>query len=249
MRGRKLYALLVSSFAGVLILLGLGVWQLERLEWKRGVLANLERAVSSDAPVLTLRQAEEMIERESSVDYLRVGIEGSFDNSAERFLFSVLDREPGWRVIAPLITREGRIVWVDRGFVPQALRSQDDRPGSLIAGETALVGLQRRPRPRGYFTPANQPSDNIWYWPDVPALNASLGPRPGVEPSKYIVEALPSPSAPAWPKAVAPAPAAIANNHLQYALTWFALAALLVVMTFMLLKRPRKENSGRRTSP
>lgn len=244
MRGGQLHSLLILSFTGVLILLGLGLWQLERREWKQALLTGLERALSSDAQVLSLVQAEEIIGRDPERDYLRLTLTGTFDHANERFLFSALNGEPGWHVVTPLATRDGRLVLVDRGFVPDTLRAAEKRPASLMRNETEIQGLLRKPRKRGIFTPADQPGENIWYWPDVPALIASLLPRPRLEPSRYIVEALPAPNAFAWPKPVPPEPAAIPNNHLQYAMTWIALALVLVVMTFLLARRSAR-SAGR----
>lgn len=240
MPGRKLYILLASSFTGVLILLGLGFWQLERLEWKQALLTNLERALSKDAPVLSLLRAEDIMQRDPSQDYLRLKLEGTFDHANERYLFSVLDGEPGWQVITPLITKDRRVVLINRGFVPDALKAPQERSDSLIQGETEIHGLLRKPPRPGLFTPANQPDENIWYWPDVPAMIAALNGEPGLEQSSYIVQVLPLANASPWPKALPRQPAAIPNNHLQYALTWFALGFILAVMTFMLVRRVGK---------
>jgi surfeit locus 1 family protein len=204
---------------------------------KQALVASLERAVSGDAQVLSLAEAEAIIGRDPSQDYLRLTLKGTFDHANERFLFSVLNGEPGWQVITPLVTRDGRIVLVARGFVPDALQGAEKRPESLLRNETEVPGLLRKPRKTGIFTPANQPGENIWYWPDVPALIASLPLRPQLESSRYIVEALPASNAPTWPKPVAPEPAVIPNNHLQYALTWFALALVLAVMAYLLARR------------
>jgi surfeit locus 1 family protein len=249
MRGRQLYVLLIASLIGVLILLSLGFWQLERREWKQALVTSLERAVSGETQVLSLLQAEEIIGRDPSQDYLPLTVKGTFDHANERFLFSVLNGEPGWHVITPLVTRGGRIVLVDRGFVPDALRAVEKRPEGMTQNETEMRGLLRKSRMRGLFTPANQPGENIWYWPDVPALIASLPPRRQLEFSRYIVEALPGPNALAWPRPAPPEPAAIPDNHLQYALTWFALALVLVVMTFLLARRPARSPGPPGPSP
>jgi len=237
---RRLYIFLAASLLGVAVLLGLGFWQLERMQWKKALLADLERAVM-DASSVSLAEAEGIMARDSSKDYLRVELEGRFDHSGERYLFSVRDREAGWQVVTPLITRDRRLVLVDRGFVPESLKQPEKRLPGQIGGETRTEGLLRKHRRPGLFTPANRPDENIWYWPDVAAMLASLDARPGLRPSSYLVQELPSHGAALWPRAQRPNPAAIPNNHLQYALTWFALALILAIMTFMVIRKAGKE--------
>jgi surfeit locus 1 family protein len=238
MRGRRLLVLLALSVTGIAGLLGLGFWQLERLEWKMAILANLERALSPDTQPIKLAEAETMMGRDPSQDFLRVSLVGTFDHADERYLFSTLNGEPGWKVITPFLTSDRRLVMIERGFVPQRLKQPQDRPASMSAGEIALTGLLRKPAQPGLFTPSNQSSENTWYWLDVPALLASLkSVPPGFVPSDYLVEVLPGSTGEEWPKATAPDPARIPNNHRQYAMTWFALAAVLAFMTVALVRR------------
>jgi surfeit locus 1 family protein len=122
MSRRRLYTLIVASTIGVLLLIGLALWQLERLEWKRALLAELSRAISSDTPALDLTEAEAVASRDPSRDFLRVILRGTFDHRLERYLFSTRGGELGWQIITPLETSGGRLVLIDRGFVPDAYR-------------------------------------------------------------------------------------------------------------------------------
>jgi surfeit locus 1 family protein len=239
MRGLKLYAVLLFSIAGVVCLLALGFWQLERREWKRELLADLRHALSETAPAQEFRDAEADRQR----DYIRTRLKGEFDHAQERYLFSIAAREPGWQVITPLRTVDRRLVLVNRGFVPERLRRPESRREGLVRGELEVMALVRKQASAGPFTPANQPERNIWYWADVPALLDSIAIPKGFLASERMVEALPRPGAPQWPKPMPPDPRAIPDNHLQYALTWFALAGILVIMTVLLLR------SGPRDTP
>jgi surfeit locus 1 family protein len=239
MRGLKLYGLLLFSIASVVILLALGFWQLERREWKRELLAELRHALSDTAPLREFRDAEP----DQGQDYIRVRLKGVFDHAQERYLFAVAGREPGWQVITPLKSVDRRLVLVNRGFIPERLKEPASRRDSLVPGEVEIIGLLRKPARAGPFTPANQPDRNTWYWADAPALLDSLAIPRGFLPSLRIVEALPQSSAADWPRPMPPDPRAISNNHLQYAVTWFALAGILVIMTGILLR------SGARSPP
>jgi surfeit locus 1 family protein len=236
---RRIHFFLLASLLGIAILTGLGVWQLERLQWKRALLADLDHAFRNATPV-SLADAEASLMQDPAKDYVRVGLNGTFDHSGERFLFSSRDAVPGWHVLTPFVTSDRRLVLVDRGFIPERLKPPDERTQGQIAGKTKLEGFLRKARPPGLFTPANRPNENVWYWPDVPAILTSLAHRPELQPSNYVVQALPSQNSPAWPRAEAPNPAVIPNNHLQYALTWFALALILAVMSFMVFRNARE---------
>lgn len=235
-RSVKLYGLLFFSSLAFLALVALGLWQLERREWKETLIADLELALSPSAEALDIAAAESELEGR---DYIRVKLRGRFDNTQERYLFAVLDGQTGWQVITPFVTTDRRLVLVNRGFVPDSLKDPRSRPQSFLEGETELLGLLRRkPRARP-FTPENQPSRNIWYWMDADALLQSIPDAATLTPVNGIVQVLPSGAGESWPRPVPPDPAAIPNNHLQYAFTWFALAAVLVVMTSMLIRSGR----------
>ena len=235
----RLYTLLAASTIGVLLLIGLGTWQLERLEWKRALLADISRAIASDSPALDLTEAEAMASRDPWRDFLRVTLRGTFDHRLERYLFSTRGGEPGWQIITPLETSGRRLVLIDRGFVPDAYKDPRQRPESLVPGTVTITGILRKPQAQGAFTPDNQPARNQWYWPDMPALLASLGDSAVHVQEPFLIQALPSPGQPALPRPFPPNPAAIPNNHLGYAFTWFALALVLAVMTVLLISRAR----------
>jgi surfeit locus 1 family protein len=239
MSRRQLYTLLAASTIGVLLLIGLALWQLERLEWKRALLADLSRAIASDAPALDLTEAEALASRDSSRDFLRVTLRGTFDHRLERYLYSTRGGEPGWQILTPLETSGRRLVLIDRGFVPDAYKDPRKRLDSLVPGTVTITGLLRKPQEQGAFTPDNRPDQNQWYWPDMPALFASLGDNAAHVQEPFLVQALPGPGQPALPRPLPPNPAAIPNNHFGYAFTWFALALVLAVMTVLLIRHAR----------
>ena len=238
-RSVRLYGLLLFSLLGFLALIALGLWQLERREWKEALLADLELALSPSAKALDITAAESELNRR---DYVRVTLRGRFDNAQERYLFSVLDGQTGWQVITPFITADRRLVLVNRGFVPDSIKDPRSRP--LLENETELTGLLRRKPKAGIFTPENQTSRNMWYWADVDSLLASIPEAAALKPVNGLVQALPSGKGESWPRPVPPDPSAIPNNHLQYALTWFALAVVLLVMTFLLVRSGRLQGGS-----
>ena len=221
--------LLFTAFAaiGLALLIGLGVWQLHRLEWKQGIVAQIE--ARAKAPPITLEQAVARARAGEDVSYLRVQVEGRFDNAKERYLYAVPDGNVGWHVIAPLTTPEGEVVLIDRGFVPDGLKAPASRPQGQLEGTVAVTGLARQPEAQARFVPDNEPEHNRWFWRDLGAMSKSMFPAGAPDIAPFILEAERSDIPGGWPLG-GQTRLDLPNNHLQYALTWFLLALCLVVI-------------------
>ena len=158
--------------AALAVLIGLGLWQLQRLQWKEGLIAQIEARVKAE-PV-SLKEAVAQASAGEDVSYLRVRVEGSFDNAKERYLFAVSDGTPGWHVITPLETPDREMVLVDRGFVPDALRDPAARPQGEISDAVTVTALARPPETQGLFVPDNEIEQNRWFWRDLKAMTKSM---------------------------------------------------------------------------
>src|SRR5512144_1126678 len=154
------------TLAAVALLIGLGVWQLKRLAWKEGLIAEIE-ARAKGMPI-TLKEAIAVSREGRDPSYYRVRVKGSFDHAKERYLYALSnDGEPGWHVITPFDSVEGDLVLIDRGFVPDNLRDPSSRVASQLEGEVDVTGLVRLPESPGPFTPDNEPDNNRWFWRDL----------------------------------------------------------------------------------
>lgn len=235
---RDIIVLSVLAAAAFAILVALGAWQLQRLEWKQSLIAQLDARMRAE-PV-TLTQARERLKAGEDIEYLRVRAKGEFLHDKERHLYTVQDGKAGWRIITPLGLENGRFVLVDRGFVPEALKPAATRPGSTPTGSVLVTGVVRLPGDKGYFTPDNAPAENIWHWRDLDAMAASVLDGEQVERVEpFFIQQEEMPSMTGWPRA-GYANLNLPNRHLEYALTWFALAGvLLVVFAFYLRSRLR----------
>ena len=194
---------------GLLVLgfVALGVWQVERRAWKLRLIAAVD-ARSHAVPVA----APLRIDADEDA-YRRVRVTGRFVGS-DTLVQAVTARGPGFWVLTPLAARDGRTVLVNRGFVP------DDRGAGRPAREVSVTGLMRISEPGGGFLRANDPAAGRWYSRDVPAIARARG-LATVAP--YFIDAEAGPAGyPVGGLTVI----AFRNNHLVYALTWFALAAL-----------------------
>ncbi|MET0688108.1 MAG: SURF1 family protein [Methyloceanibacter sp.] len=225
MRGKGLVGLTACVVAALAVLIALGVWQLERLKWKEGLIAQIE-ARAAAAPV-TLEDAETLAHAGRDPSYLRVRVEGRFHHGRELYLYASAEGQQGWHVITPLETAEGKTVLVDRGFVPDALRDPSSRALGQVEQIVEVTGLVRMPEKQGMFTPDNAARANRWFWRDLSGMSASMFPSDAVEVAPFFVEAERSEVPGGWPEG-GQTRLVIVNNHLQSALTWFALAVCLV---------------------
>jgi surfeit locus 1 family protein len=213
---------------GVAVLVGLGFWQLERRVWKQDLIARAEtRSQASVTPVPAESEWSTIgAERD---EYRRVRVSGRFRHDREALVYTLLSepkgrfRGPGYWVFTPLETATGGVVIVNRGFVPDERKSRAKRSEGEITGEVTVVGLLRMPEPAFWFTPAPDPARGIWYRRDPAGIAAAYG-LTRVAPFVIDADATPNPGGlPQGGETLLSFP----NNHLQYAVTWFGLAAAL----------------------
>jgi len=223
------------TILGVALLIGLGTWQLQRLEWKEELIAERHTRSTDSAVPLPGDLSDS-----KALDYVRVELVGRFLHDKELYLGSrTLKGSVGYHVVTPFRLSDGRTLLVNRGWVPPERRDPESRAaGQLDGGEIRIEALLRPGGWRGWsFTrPANDPAGNLWLWPDLPAMFAALGAEAaGLE---RPVTTLYAESLPVGPLAELPGglPVAVAgaidlrNEHLEYALTWYALALALLII-------------------
>lgn len=225
---------LVTAVA-MAILVGLGVWQVQRLHWKEGLLARVH--MLQTAPPRPLASVLPQLDAGVDVDFTRVTADcPDIETSAFLKLWAVPDARSGFRIITAcrLPGAPGKAILVDRGFI-----LQDDAaklaPGQGRRLSQTIAGVLRRGDKANFATPPNQPAQNLWYSRDVPAMARALG-FSAAEPVFLMLE---SPAPVGVGPTPAPLPAEIPNNHLQYAVTWFGLAAALAGVYLASLWRRR----------
>ncbi|RLK11410.1 SURF1 family protein [Ruegeria conchae] len=216
---RRILFLLIFGLAGLGVLTSLGVWQMQRLAWKQGILAEIEARIAADAVDLpeTVMEADDK--------YLPVTLFGDMKPEEIHVLVSVKQVGAGYRIIQPFSTA-GRIILVDRGFVPTTAKQAD-----RVTGPMEVSGNLHWPDEIDSYTPVPDIDGNIWFARDVPTLAAALA----TEPVLLIARSKTDPD-------ITPLPvdtAGIPNDHLQYAITWFGLALVWAAMTGYFLWRNR----------
>ncbi|MCY4334132.1 MAG: SURF1 family protein [Litoreibacter sp.] len=220
---KRMIVPLIFGCVGCAILISLGTWQVQRLAWKEGILAEIAQEIAAP-PVALPAQADPETDR-----YLPVMLEGDFTGEELHVLFSIKNVGPGYRVIALFNTKDGRRVLVDRGF---AFTNEKDLNRS--ADNVSLIGNLHWPNEIDSFTPEPDIEGNIWFARDLPAMAEELGAEP-----LLIVARSETPRTPGV-SPVPVTPTGIPNDHLQYAITWFLLAIAWAGMTAYLLWRIRQ---------
>lgn len=227
--------LLVAVGIALAILLSLGTWQLYRLQWKEHLIAEIE-ARRHAAPA-ALAEVEQRANTGADIDYLPVTASGTFEHAHEQYFFATDDGEVGYHVYAPLALADGRTVFVNRGFVPEALKDPAKRAEGQVAGIVTIKGLART-RLDGkpsWVVPDNEPAGHLYFWKDLDAMAASAAvPRDKLVPFFIDADAAPNPGG--WPKGGV-TQLDLPNNHLSYVFTWYGLAAVLVVVSALAFRR------------
>ncbi|HYD15951.1 MAG TPA: SURF1 family protein [Hyphomicrobium sp.] len=225
---RSLIPAAVMTLIALPILIGLGVWQMQRLAWKEGLIASIAEGIAH-APV-PLEQPADAWKDLATKEYWPVSVVGHFRHQDEKRLFASDNGDMGWHIYTPLETQGGKILFVNRGFVPEALKDPASRAAGQIDGEVTVRGLIRKPGVHGWFEPDPDQARNIWYWRDLTDMVASLPPKDQERVLPFFVDATAELANPGgWPKGGVTR-LDIPNRHLEYALTWFGLAGALAAV-------------------
>jgi len=246
---KKLLIPAIAAAVGLIILLNLGFWQLNRLEWKTNLIAQVEAGVLK--PPVEAPGPDSWKEIGETDDYRHVKVTGEFLDGNTFYYTALSDPQgrasgPGLMVYAPVRTADGWILLVNRGFLPQVL-ADPARDAALKTpeGTIELTGLLRLSEKPNWTTPSPDASDRIWFARDTGAMANILGLDAGMlAPYSIDLDAdfTPTTGLPQAGETIV----RFKNDHLGYALTWFGLAATLVgvFLTYaasMLWPRNRKE--------
>jgi surfeit locus 1 family protein len=211
----------VLGLLGCAVLVSLGVWQLQRLAWKEGVLAEVAIRIAAD-PVAVPDSPDPARDA-----YRPVTAAGRLTGEEALVLTSRRNDGPGFRVIAVLDTEDGRRLLLDRGFLKETARATARQTTAVT-----VTGNLHWPDETDSFTPDPDPSAGLWFARDVPALAAALNAEPVLIVARTETG-----------DGIAPMPvdtAGIPNNHFGYALQWFGLAIVWAGMTLLYLWRIRR---------
>jgi surfeit locus 1 family protein len=234
----------IFALVAIAAFVGLGTWQFQRKAWKEALIGELEQRLATAPAGLPRREQWPKLEQAQD-EFRRVMFSATFVPGAEALVYtsgSALRSDasgPGYWVFAPARLSCGDVVVVNRGFVPEGRQDPASRPGGQLAGPVEMVGAMRWPEPRSMFAPADDPGRNLWFVRDQVAIAAGKG---WGEVAPFFVE-LESPQPPGGLPHPDALKANLRNEHLQYAITWYGLAAVVAVM-FVLWVRARRRTQA-----
>lgn len=213
-----------------MLLVALGVWQIQRLAWKTDLIAFRDAQFAAEPVPLPAKIDAAALK---ALAFRRVTVGGRFRHDREIYLASLNHGETGFRVITPLARDDGGWVLVDRGWIPAAKRDPATRAAGQIEGRVTIIGMVRADGRQGWFTPENDRAKNYWFWPDF----AAMVDYAGVDAPPLVVVAGPTPTA-KGPLKGSSLTVDIPNDHLVYAIIWLSLAVALAVIYYLSQRQP-----------
>lgn len=237
--------LLFSVLLSLAVLVGLGNWQVRRMQWKETLLARISANLAAP-PAPYRRHTETRDERvDGDGSFERVTASGRFDHAGERHVYAFRDGTPGYLIFTPLwLENETYRVFVNRGFVAGPPNDASHLVFERPAGTVSVSGITRNPQRPGPFDPAPDQRRNVWYVADIYGMDPQCG--TASFDCQFYIEADRRHDLPGGPQGRDPAEllAAIPNNHLGYALTWYGLALGLAAVYGFFVYGERRKRQG-----
>lgn len=227
--------LTVCTIAGFICLTGLGFWQLQRLSWKQDLMAKIELRMVADRR--TFSEVLQSWKHDKDVEYYRIRVQGLFEHDKEIHFYTVDNSRPGWRILTPLKLDKGVRIFVDRGFVPLTHKNEENRERAQFSDPVEITGFVRRfAKKKGLFVPDNNLAKNEWYWKSRQQMSEFIFPERRVQIAPFFIESDDLKNPEIWPRGGVTR-LNLPNRHLEYAITWFSLAVVLLIMYFLYLKK------------
>ena len=225
----------VAAAAALAVLVGLGTWQLQRLQWKEGLIAYREAQLAL-APVAVGGQIGDGV----GAAFRRARATGRFLHASE---FLVVNRvrkgRAGFDVVTPLRLEAGDHILVNRGWVPIDRTDPGTRRKGQIPGEVTVTGVLRLPGKSSRWVPDNDPAKGVWYFVEPGAMGAKTA-ISGMREMFLVADAAPNPGG--FPAGRGTG-IHIPNRHLEYALTWYGLGLVLVAV-YVVFHWRREDDDG-----
>jgi surfeit locus 1 family protein len=230
---RRLTGVLGPGIATLILfggLVSLGNWQLERKVWKEGLIATLEQRLAAAPSGLPPPERWGALDPAHD-EYRRVAFTAELLPDEEALVFTSGSAfrpdvsGSGYWAFAPARLPGGGLVVVDRGFVPEGRQDRATRTAGAGGGRLDMIGVMRWPEPQSWFMPPADPSHNLWFVRDPTAIARA---KSWGKVAPFFIE-LESPVPPGGLPFPGPLKVNLPDDHLQYAVTWFGLAAVVAV--------------------
>lgn len=215
----------------------LGTWQIQRLQWKEALIAQIAEANAHEPLAALPKDPTEL----PALQFRAVRVSGTWMPNIEFHLTPrYYKNQFGYGIVTPLKLADGRILLVNRGWVPGKLKLAETRPETLVKDKATLLILVRTDADRNYFTPINQPQKNIWFGRDalqmaeyatlqnvLPMIGDLIVPEaPLTHEGAKVTDAIAAPTLPV----PSDGKIRLRNDHLSYIITWYGIALGILVI-------------------
>ena len=213
------------TITSLLILISLGTWQVYRLIWKNSLISNYLYKFNNE-----IIKYDKNFSFNNEFEYRRINIEGRFINEKEILIIGkTFEGNAGFHLITPFITKEEKLLLINRGWISEKLKLRSSRAFSLIEEDIVIDGIIRRPQKKAYFVPENDPIGNFWFTIKPNQIEKALKLESFDLEKKFYVDALRNKGKLTLPIGVSGSPS-FRNQHLTYAFTWYSLAITLIIV-------------------
>ena len=229
-------------------LISLGLWQVERLAWKEDLLARIAQRVSAQPLVLT--SGDDIAKLAGETHDYHPAVISATRSGASVFWFTQIENAPadiapadrvGYHVLTPVKLADGTHILLDEGFIPARFKDQidarEESEQNLIQNLPVVI---RWPDERNLFAAENELERGLVYVREAPQIGRHFS---LVLPPVIVEAAQTSAAANApWPRG-GQTRISLSNRHLEYAFTWFSLAAVLVFISSLWHMRGRRKRN------
>ncbi len=249
-KARRITFITVCTLS-IILFIGLGVWQIQRMQWKARII---EQSISAlTANPVTITDIYGGMENGYDIDRLRISLTGKYLHNLERYVYTPTPKGIGYQVITPFVDETGVLVFIDRGWVPEALKDPEVRkPARQPENSITITGITRvHPVMVTWFLADADLANKVWYWYDPITMAYSLpsgvgeaadGQLPLISPVFLQLEPKGEPGTGKWPE-IGPVYPDLPNNHLIYAMTWLSLALVTLVMLGVFIRSERRKRA------
>ena len=223
----------------LVVILALGFWQLQRLQEKLAVIEAFEARVT--APAVAPPPAGAPV---AEIEFQRVSATGRYLVDKEVLILGrPFDGNTGFHVVVPFALDDGRVILINRGWIPEKFGPLPRRPARLAPPRDSVTvnGLVHVVRPKGRFVPDNEPGRDMWFTITPSEIGAAKG--LDAVATYYIDRLRPTPRDRQLPIG-ASTEVSVRNDHLQYAITWFSFAISLAVIYVLYHRRRSREEAA-----
>ncbi|MCV6547830.1 MAG: SURF1 family protein [Cohaesibacter sp.] len=227
----RIWPLSLAALIAFLCLISLGTWQWKRLAWKENLIATVSERLDKPAIAAPGPDLWDNVSRQGHL-YKKVELRGHYDHSKEIHVWFALNKPqggklygPGYLILTKFTTLQGWDVIVNRGFVPEAMKQPSSRPMTLTKDEQYLTGLIRFDEPKTWLSPPADTQNNVWIVRQVAEMRQYLD-LSAHSTAPYWIDLTKGQGEAGLPQG-GETLVTFSNNHLQYMLTWYALAVVL----------------------